>query len=168
MDQRLGGRLDPSDILQEAYLDAAQRLPEFVAAPQVPLGVWLRALVLQRLVDVHRRHLGAKMRDARREISLDGGDALYASAVSMAALLVDSAKSPASEMVQLERRRRVQEALEALEPLDREVLALRHFEMLGNSETAEILGISVTAASNRYVRAVKRLRVALEERGESG
>src|SRR5437764_1183073 len=64
LDHRLCGRLDPSDVLQEAYLDVARRFPEYVAAPAVPFYLWLRTLTGQRLIDLHRQHLGAQMRDA--------------------------------------------------------------------------------------------------------
>jgi RNA polymerase sigma-70 factor (ECF subfamily) len=161
LDPRLKGRLDPSDILQEAFLDAARRLPEYVAEPRVPLAVWLRSLTLQRLIDLHRRHLGAKMRSAHRELSHPGDTIPEASAASMTDLLTDGARKPDSEVASRERRTLLQQSLEALEPLDREILAMRHFEQLSNSDVAQILQISVTAASNRYVRAVKRLRQVL-------
>src|SRR5436309_1763308 len=64
LDRRLAGRIDPSDVVQEAYLDFARRLPEFLADQSVPFFLWLRGLTGQRLVDLHRRHLGAQMRSA--------------------------------------------------------------------------------------------------------
>lgn len=161
LDSRLCGRLDPSDILQDAFLDAARRLPEYAETPRVPLFVWLRSLTLQRLVDLHRRHLGAKMRDAGAEISLDDNGVPQASAASLTDLLIDPAKSPDSEIVLREVRRQVHMALENMDRLDREVLAMRHFEMLSNNEIAQALEISATAASNRYVRAVQRLKQVL-------
>ena len=51
--------------------------------------------------------------------------------------------------------------LNALDPIDREVLVLRHFEELSNNETAEVLGLQKSAASNRYIRALKRLKEIL-------
>jgi RNA polymerase sigma-70 factor (ECF subfamily) len=60
--------------------------------------------------------------------------------------------------VRAETQLRLQEALNSMEPLDREVLTLRHFEMLTNEETAQVLGIKKTTASNRYIRAMKRLK----------
>src|SRR5437879_4328816 len=68
LDRRVYGRLDPSDVLQEAFLDVARRFPEYVAAPAVPFYLWLRTLTGQRLIDLHRQHLGAQMRDAGREV----------------------------------------------------------------------------------------------------
>ncbi len=163
LDHRLRGRLDPSDVVQEAYLDAARRLPEYVAAPAVPFFLWLRQLTAQRLIDVHRHHLGAKMRDASHDISLHQGVFPQASSVSLAAQLLGRYASPSQEAIRAEIQSRVQEALNAMEPIDREVLVLRHFEMLSNEEVAQVLNVKKSAASNRYVRALKRLTTILEQ-----
>src|SRR5262249_12659243 len=88
MDRRLQGRLDPADVLQEAYPDVARRFPEYAADPAVPFFVWLRLITGQRLVDLHRRHLGAKMRSAGLEVSLYCGDFPRASSASLAELLL--------------------------------------------------------------------------------
>ena len=163
LDHRLRGRLDPSDVVQEASLDAARRLPEYVAAPAVPFFLWLRQLTAQRLIDVHRHHLGAKMRDASHDISLHQGVFPQASSVSLAAQLLGRYASPSQEAIRAEIQSRVQEALNAMEPIDREVLVLRHFEMLSNEEVAQVLNVKKSAASNRYVRALKRLTTILEQ-----
>jgi RNA polymerase sigma-70 factor (ECF subfamily) len=158
LDRRLQGRLDPEDVLQEAYLDFARRLPEYLADPPGPFFLWLRALTGQRLVDLHRQHLGAKMRDAAQEVSLYRGALPQASSVSRAAQLLGRLTSASGAAIRAETQIRVQEALNSMDPLDREVLTLRHFEMLSNEETAQVLGIKKSAASNRYVRALKRLK----------
>ncbi len=163
---RLQGRLDESDVLQEAFLDASRRLGEYTANPAVPLFIWLRSLTLQRLTDLHRLHLGAKMRDAAREISLHNGPLPEASSISLAAHLVGQMTSASNAAIRAETQIRVQAALNLMEPIDREVLALRHFEMLSNEEAAQVLGLKKTAASNRYIRALRRMKVALE--GPSG
>ncbi len=158
LDRRLQGRLDPSDVLQEAYLDFARRLPEYAANPSLPFFLWLRGLTGQRLIDLHRQHLGAKMRDAAQEVSLYRGALPQASSVSLAAQLLGRLTSASRAAIRAETQIRVQEALNSMDPLDREVLTLRHFEMLSNEESAQVLGIKKSAASNRYVRALKRLR----------
>src|SRR6516225_5067082 len=158
LDRRLQGRLDPSDVLQEAYLDFARRLPEYAANPALPFFLWLRLLTGQRLMDLHRMHLGAKMRDAQQEVSLYRGALPQASSVSLAAQLLGRLTSASQAAIRAETQIRVQEALNSMDPMDREVLALRHFEMLTNDETAQVLGIKKSAASNRYVRALKRLK----------
>jgi RNA polymerase sigma-70 factor (ECF subfamily) len=161
LDRRLQGRLDPSDVVQEAYLDFARRLPEYVADPSMPFYIWLRFLTGQRLIDLHRQHLGAKMRDAGQEVSLYRGAFPQASSVSLAAQLLGRLTSASRAAIRAETQIKVQEALNSMDPMDREVLTLRHFEMLSNDEAAAVLGIKKAAASNRYVRALKRLKDVL-------
>lgn len=161
LDRRLQGRLDPSDVLQEAYLDIARRAPEYAANPTMSPYLWLRFLTGQRLLQLHRAHLGAQMRDAGQEVSLYQGALPQASSVSLANQLLGRLTSPSHAAARAELQLRVQEALNALDELDREVLTLRHFEMLSNAETAAVLGIRKSAASNRYVRALRRLKEIL-------
>jgi RNA polymerase sigma-70 factor (ECF subfamily) len=161
LDRRLHGRLDPSDVLQEAYLDLARRFPEYAANPSLPFYLWLRALTGQKLIDVHRRHLGAKMRDAGQEVSLYRGALPQASSASLAQQLLGRLTSPSVAAVRAETQIRVQEALNSMDAIDREVLTLRHFEMLSNDDTARVLGISRKAASKRYIRALERLQEIL-------
>jgi RNA polymerase sigma-70 factor (ECF subfamily) len=161
MDRRLQGRIDPSDVLQEAFLDVAQRAAEYAASPTVPPYLWLRYLTGQRLMALHRQHLGAKMRDAGLEVSLHRGALPQASSISLAAQLLGRLTSPTQATVRAEMQIRLQEALNSMDALDREVLTLRHFEELSNTETAQVLGIQKAAASNRYIRALKRLKEIL-------
>jgi RNA polymerase sigma-70 factor, ECF subfamily len=161
LDRRLCGRIDPSDVLQDAYLDVARRFPEYAAAPTVPLYIWLRSLTGQRLVDLHRHHLGAEMRDAGREVSLYRGALPAASSISLAQQLLAGLTSPTQAAIREELQLRLQEALNSMDPVDREVVVLRHFEELTNVEVAEILGIEAPAASKRYIRALRRLKAIL-------
>ena len=158
LDRRLQGRLDPADVLQDACLDVARRFKEYAADPALPFFLWIRFLTGQRLVDLHRHHLGAKMRDAGREVALGQGHVPQASSESLAELLLGRLTSPSRAAVRAEAQARVQEALSAMDPVDREVLVLRHFEMLSNEETAQVLGLKPSAASNRHMRALKRLK----------
>jgi RNA polymerase sigma-70 factor (ECF subfamily) len=162
LDRRLQGRVDPSDVLQDAYLDLTQQLPAYLAKPDMPFFLWLRLLTGQRLLRLHRQHLGAQMRDAGREVSLYRGALPQASSASLAAQLLGRFTTASQAAVRAERQLLLQEALNALDPLDREVIALRHFEELTNQEAAAVLGLSKSAASNRYVRALTRLQAALE------
>ena len=158
LDRRLWGRLDPEDVLQEAFLDAARRLGEYVANPRMPPFLWLRFLTIQRLQTLHRLHLGVKSRDASREISHFDGSLPAADSRSLAAQLLGRLTTPSRAAIRAEIQIRIQEALNAMDPIDREILALRHFEELSNGETAAVLGIHKAAASNRYVRALRRLK----------
>src|SRR5262245_2208853 len=162
LDRRLSGRIDTSDVLQDAYLDVARRFPEYAAAPAVPFYIWLRALTGQRLVDLHRRHLGAEMRDAGREVSLYRGALPTASSASLAQQLLAGLTSPTQAAIRAEMQLRLQEALNGMDPIDREVVVLRHFEELTNAEAADVLGIETSAASKRYIRAIRRLKAVLD------
>jgi len=162
LDHRLSGRIDTSDVLQDAYLDVARRFPEYLAAPAVPFYIWLRSLTGQRLIDLHRHHLGAAMRAAGREVSLYRGALPAASSVSLAQQLLAGLTSPTQAAIREELQLRLHEALDSMDPLDREVVVLRHFEELTNVETAAILGIEPPAASKRYIRALRRLKVILD------
>ena len=159
LDRRLGRRVSPEDVLQEAFIDVAKRIGEYVAEPSVPFYVWLRFLTVQRMQMIQRTHLGAQMRDVGLEI---GDDRVLVSSESMAGQLVGDMTSPSQVAIRRERQDRLRAALDEMDPLDREVLALRHFEELGNNEVAEVLGISKDAASKRHVRALKRLKEILQ------
>jgi RNA polymerase sigma-70 factor (ECF subfamily) len=163
LDRRVARRLDASDVLQEAYFDVARRFPEYAAAPAVPFYVWLRALTGQRLIDLHRQHLGAQMRDAREEVSLYRGALPQASSASLAQQLLAGLTSPTQAAVRAEMQLKLQDALNSMDPIDREVVVLRHFEELNNIETAAVLGIEPPAASKRYLRAIRRLKVILDQ-----
>lgn len=161
LDTRLQGRIDASDVLQEAYLEVAQRLAEYVRDPKMPFFLWLRFITGQKLLTLRRRHLGAEARDAGREVSLFAGAMPEASSACLAAQLMGRLTAPLQAVIRAEMKLRLQNALNEMDSVDREVLALRHFEQLNNAETAEVLGISTTGASSRYVRALKRLKEIL-------
>jgi RNA polymerase sigma-70 factor (ECF subfamily) len=157
LDRRLQARVDASDVIQEAYLEVAQRLDEYLRQPKLPLFLWLRLVVGQRLMKLHRQHLGTQLRDVGREVSLCREALPAASSAALAAQLLGKHTSPTQAAIRAERMIRVQEALNTLDPLDREVLSLRHFEELTRAEAAQVLGIEESAAAKRYVRALKRL-----------
>jgi RNA polymerase sigma-70 factor (ECF subfamily) len=158
MDARLQGRVDPADVLQDAYLTVRGKFPQYSAVPPMPFFLWLRLEVGQKLVDVHRFHLGAKMRDAGQEVSLHHGALPQVTSLSLAEHLLGKLTTASHAAMRVELKLRVQEALNSMDPHDREVLILRHFEELSNAEAAQILGIKPSAAVNRYVRALKRLK----------
>ena len=160
---RLLGRVDADDVLQEAYLAATQRCAHMRGDTEQALFIWLRMIVLQTLTDVHRRHLGAKMRDAGREAARPQLQGAQNTSVSLAANLIGRFTSPSLAARRAELSEQLRATLDGMDPIDREVLALRHFEELTNSEIAEALEIEQKAASIRYVRALRRLREILAE-----
>ncbi|MCX6928018.1 MAG: sigma-70 family RNA polymerase sigma factor [Verrucomicrobia bacterium] len=159
----LRGRLEPDDVLQEAFLAASQRLKHYAGCPATSPFIWLRMIVNQTLIDLHRQHLGAQRRDAAREVSLDGVPYAQATSASVAIQLVGAFTSPSGAAARADMLGLVQTAIEHMDPIDREVLALRHFEELTNSEVAETLGIEEKAASIRYIRALRRLKEVLTQ-----
>jgi RNA polymerase sigma-70 factor (ECF subfamily) len=163
LDPRLRGRLDPSDVLQEAYLDAAKQLPRYVDQPDLPFFLWLRQLTANKLARLHRFHLGARKRDARLEQPLFRLLMPEASSDVLAEDLVGDTSGPDRASQHAESVRLVRDTLDGLDPLDREALVLRHFEQLSGSEAALVLGISPAAAGKRYVRALSRLKDALAQ-----
>jgi RNA polymerase sigma-70 factor (ECF subfamily) len=158
LDRRLQGRIDPSDVVQDAYVEATERFLDYVRDPAMPFFLWLRFLTAQKLLVLHRHHLGVQMRDAGREISLYHGALPEASSAALAAQLVGRRTTPSEAAIRAEMQVRLQEALNGMDPIDREVLALRHFEQLTNGETARVLGLRESAASQRYARALLRLK----------
>jgi RNA polymerase sigma-70 factor (ECF subfamily) len=150
-------------VLQDAFVEVARKLPEYAQAPRLPLFLWMRQLTALKLVEIHRHHLGTQLRDADREVTLHRGGLPLADSVSLAAQLLGTLTTPSQAAIKAETRLLVQEALNGMDPIDREVLALKHFEQLSTAEIAEVLGLSKAGAGSRYLRAIKRLRAILEQ-----
>jgi RNA polymerase sigma-70 factor (ECF subfamily) len=163
MDRRLLGRVDAGDILQDSYIEIARRVDSFLEDPAVSFFVWARQITWQTLMMSHRSHLGARKRDARQEVRLHGGGFSEGTSVSLASRLIGDVTSPSGRAIREEQAQRLREALDSMDAIDREVLALRHFEQLSNKEVAAILKLGKTAASNRYVRALERLKKIMDE-----
>ena len=162
LDGRLQGRVDVSDVLQEAFLDLAAKLPDFEAkSERLDFFLWMRLVTSERLLQVHRRHLGAAKRDAAQEIPLCGRPTPAAQSITISRKLASEMTSPTQGAQRAELQAKLQEVLNAMQPIDREILVLRHFEELSNDEAARVLGLKKAAASNRYVRALARLREVL-------
>ena len=154
LDPRLRRRVDSSDVLQEAFVDATRRFDAYRAAPKLPFYLWLRLLTAQKLTEFHRRHMGAHKRDVR----LERAGSEEASSVSLAQALASNSASPSQVALREERAEQLHGALERMKPIDREVLMLRHFERLSNEDCAHVLGLSSSGAKLRHLRAVRRLR----------
>jgi RNA polymerase sigma-70 factor (ECF subfamily) len=162
LDHRLAARVDPSDVVQEALLDADRKLSDYLRERPLPFYAWLRQLAWERLVKLHRRHLKAQRRSIIREEPgvLDLPDE---SAVELARRLIASGSSPSRNLVREELQSRVQAALARLAERDRELLVLRYLEGLPMKEIAAALGVSLGAAKMRHLRALDSLRQLLDE-----
>lgn len=158
MARPLRKRLDASDVVQEAFLEAAQRLPAYLADNSMPFFLWLRFLTRQKLAALHRHHLGTRARDPRLEVVLLEGTLPEATTDALAAQLLGQLSSPSHAAAKAEMRLRLADALNRLDPQEVEILALRHFEQLSNAEVGCELGIAPPAASKRYIRALTRLQ----------
>jgi RNA polymerase sigma-70 factor, ECF subfamily len=158
LDQRLQGRIDVSDVIQEVYVEASSHLAEYLQQSAMPFFLWLRGINANKLLELHRHHLGTQMRDAGREVSLYRGTLPETTSAALAAQLLGHATRPSEAAIRAEVKIRLQEALNTMDALDREVLALRHFEQLSTREAAQVLGIHEKTAGKRYLRALKRLK----------
>jgi RNA polymerase sigma-70 factor (ECF subfamily) len=162
LEQRLQGRVDPSDILQEAFLEASRRLDQYLKRPALDLFLWLRLLAGKQLVAAHRKHLRSRARDVRREKPLHHGGVPTTTSWALVDGLLERGRKPIEAIIAEETKVKVRGLVEAMEPLDREIIALRNFESLSNAEAAAVLGVSEAAASQRYFRALKRLKEILQ------
>jgi RNA polymerase sigma-70 factor (ECF subfamily) len=161
MDPRLQGRVDASDVLHDGFLDLAKQLESYLSDPTLPVFLWLRLVVSERLAMVHRQHLGTAMRDAGAAVSLYRDPLPPASSTDLALMLLGRLITPSNAAIRVEQILHVQEAVNSLDHLDREVVALRHFEQLTRAETAVVLGIAEDAGAKRYIRALKKLKTIL-------
>jgi RNA polymerase sigma-70 factor (ECF subfamily) len=168
LDRRLAGRVDASDVIQEAAIVAVRELPNYLKKPDLPFFIWFRVLVGQAISLHHRTHLGVKARDASREVRIYDGPMPGASSAALAAQLLGRDTRPSFAALRAERKLRLQEALDSLDPVDREVLVLRHFEELSAGETAAALGIERSAAGQRYLRALRRLKGLIGSSSDKG
>jgi len=166
MDPRLSPRLDASDVVQEALVDAARRLPDYARKRPCAFYPWLRQIALDRLVDLHRRHVQAGRRSVTREVSRDMRLS-NASTMLLADRFAASATSVMGRLVREELHQRVRSALDELAPAEREVVVMRHLEELSLAEVGEVLGVSVEAARSRYRRAIERLHDLLDDGSEA-
>lgn len=165
IDPRIRSRVDQSDVVQETFMEASKRLPDYLEAPRSPFFLWIRKIAGQKLIDVHRRHLGAQCRNAGQEFSVGQINRPAASSVWLAQHLVDRIGTPSQICVREETTTAIQEAIDSMNPDDREILVMRQFEELSNQEAAQELGIEPAAASKRFVRALQRLQSTVEQLG---
>jgi len=153
MDRRLAARVDASDVLQDVYLDADRQIKSYLQQPRVAFYVWLRGLAWERLLNLQRDHLGAQCRAVSREMPLPAE-----SSALLAKALLAHGPSPSQALMQEELRWGLQSALQRLDPEDREVILMRHYEEMSNTEVAQALGLGASGATMRYGRALFRLK----------
>jgi RNA polymerase sigma-70 factor (ECF subfamily) len=154
LDRRLAARLDVSDVLQDAFLEASRRLPDYLRQRPLPFGLWLAWLAREKVIALHRQHLDADKRAVAREappLPVDASSCFVRA-------LAGHEPSPSAIMAEAEAAERLRLALGRLDDDERDLILWRHFEQLTNRDIARMLGISEAAAAKRYVRALERLR----------
>ena len=167
MDRAIGRRVDASDVVQDVLLEASNRLTRYLEQPTLPFHLWLRQLARDRLIDMHRRHRQAQKRSVDRERPLRSRAHSDQSSLDLAARLADAELAPAAASIRQELQLRFREAIERLGEDDREIVLMRHFEQLTNSEAAQALGLTPAAAGMRHLRALRRLKDQLENSASS-
>ncbi len=161
LDPAIARRVDASDIVQDVLLEANQRLTEYLKKPDMPFHLWLRHLAQDRIIDTHRRHRIAQRRSIDREQSITRPAWADESSASLVQQFVDTERTPASAAIQHELQRKLADAVNQLADDDREIILMRHHELLSNQEVAAALKLTEAAASMRYLRAVRRLKTIL-------
>ena len=161
IDRRIRARIDPSDVIQEAFADAFRRYPAYEQKGDMPPYLWLRFLTLQQLLIAHRKHLSVKARSAAIELPLEVFRAMSLETDSVVETLLAADSSPSGKAIRNEELQQLTLAIEQMEPTDREILVLRHFELLEFAEIAAVVEMSCDAVSSRYRRSLKKLGTVL-------
>ena len=167
LDQHIQPRVDVSDVVQDVLVEASRRLKDYLDNPVMAFHLWIRQIAKDRIIDAHRRHRVSAKRSVDREQRLPLA-AHDRSSVQLAAQLCDNQLTPAAAATQRELARRVEQAIAELGEQDCEIVVMRHYEQLSNSEVAQTLGLTEPAASMRYLRAIRRLRAMLVDPSSQG
>jgi RNA polymerase sigma-70 factor (ECF subfamily) len=160
LDPKLRARVDSSDIVQEAQLEAVRRLQDYLAQPTMPFRLWLRQITYDRILKMHRHHVETARRSVGREVRLPEESSLGQLVQALAA-----GSTPSHQLNRNELAQRLRQAVEQLAEPDREVLLLRHFEGLSNQEVGYLLSLDPATVSKRHGRAMLRLHKILFDSG---
>jgi RNA polymerase sigma-70 factor (ECF subfamily) len=168
MDQKLGRRMDVSDIIQDVMIEANRRLKDYFENPVMPFHLWIRQIAKDRMIDAHRRHRVSAKRSIDREQPMFSPGTADHSTIELAVQLCDPSLTPAAAATQREIAAQVELAVGELDDNDREIILMRHYEMMSNQDIAQALELSEPAASMRYLRALRRLRTIIDKKIEAG
>lgn len=167
LDRKIQNRIDVSDVVQDVLVEANRRLEKYLADPIMPFHLWLRQIAKDRIIDAHRRHRVSAKRSVDREQSMAAPRGYDQSSIQLASLLGDPRLTPAAAVIQAEMARKVEAAIATLDEKDCEIIVMRHYEHLTNQEIGQVLKLTEPAASMRYLRAIRRLKIVLQNDGES-
>jgi RNA polymerase sigma-70 factor (ECF subfamily) len=160
LDPKLRARVDASDVIQEAQIEAVRRVENYLERPSLPFHLWLRQIAYDRLLMLRRQHVEAARRAVEREAALPDESSLQ-----LARFVLAGEPTPSQQVVQHELVLRVRLALAELSEDDREILLMRTLEGLSNQDVAQVLALDPATASKRYGRALLRLRDRLRREG---
>lgn len=167
LDQKIQKRVDVSDVVQDVLVEANRRLQRYIENPVMPFHLWLRQIAKDRIIDAHRRHRVSAKRSVDREQALVAPRGYDQSSIQLASLLGDQRLTPAAAALQQEMAKKVEHAISLLDEKDCEIIVMRHYEHLTNQEIGKVLDLTEPAASMRYLRAIRRLRVVMQESSDS-
>lgn len=167
LDHKIQKRIDVSDVVQDVLVEANRRLQRYLQEPAMPFHLWLRQIAKDRIIDAHRRHRVSAKRSVDREQQMVAPRGYDQSSIQLASLLGDSRLTPAAAALQKEMARKVEQSISELDEKDCEIIVMRHYEHLSNQDIGQILGLTEPAASMRYLRAIRRLKVILQDGTES-
>ncbi len=165
MDRRVAARVDASDVLQDTYIEAFRRLPKYLQEQKMPFYLWLCWIAREKVLALHRRHLGSEKRSVAHEAPPLPVDS---SVTFVSVVLAGGEPSPSQTLAKAELAERLRLAMGQLDEDERDLILWRHFEQLSARDMAQLLQISEAAASKRYIRAVEKLREILVGLGLSG
>ena len=163
LDQKIQKRVDVSDVVQDVLVEANRRLQRYIENPVMPFHLWLRQIAKDRIIDAHRRHRVSAKRSVDREQVLIAPRGYDQSSIQLASLLGDPRLTPAAAALQQEMAKKVEQAISLLDEKDCEIIVMRHYEHLTNQEIGKVLNLTEPAASMRYLRAIRRLRVVMQD-----
>ncbi|MBL8794791.1 MAG: sigma-70 family RNA polymerase sigma factor [Planctomycetia bacterium] len=163
LDPHIRARVDASDVVQEAQLEAVRRVDNYLERPALPFRLWLRQIAFDRLLMARRQHVEADRRAVTREAPLPDG-----SSIALGQQVLAGGPTPSQHLARDEMAERVRRAVAELPEADREILLMRNFEGLTNLEAAQLLALDPATASKRYGRALLRLRQLLSDDGLTG
>ena len=163
LDHKIQKRVDVSDVVQDVLIEANRRLQRYMDEPIMPFHLWLRQIAKDRIIDAHRRHRVSSKRSVDREQQMVAPRGFDQSSIQLASILGDSKLTPAAAAIQKEMASIVEDAIAQLEEKDYEIIIMRHYEHLSNQEIGQVLGLTEPAASMRYLRAIRRLKIILKD-----
>lgn len=167
LDRQLAARVDVGDIVQEVLVEAANKLPDYVARCPIPFTAWIRRIAEERITHAHRKHVVAGKRSVRREVSLQGSNA-WSSDALVTFHPKSRDKTPSSYVAGKELYAEVARLMKQLPDSDQELLRLRFVEQLSAKDVAVALGTTEQAVRMRQLRALRQLRHLIEPDGPGG